>query len=509
MRTLNAFKTQDFSIRRAGPLLLAGAFVLYTLWLAWVGWLDSDDHHHVDGGLGWYRDFPYLPQHHGEFRHLIAIPMGISFRLFGVSEVTLILWQLVYYAATLLLTYLCAGRAFGQRASLLALLVMASLPVFAIQATVVFSDITELFFITLSFWLFVAATRDPENRAMLWVSGAAVGCAWLTRETTIALILTYGLLFLKGWGIQRTRYFLLGAGFAVVVLAEAAFMYSMTGDPLFRYREILSARQTFSYHGEIQGDLFDAVGNVHVSRWLDPILALFVNHEFGILFIMSIPAVLWLLRNPPLSAEARGVARVLVLLGAIWFLASSLMLANMHPRYFTVTAYAASLVCALWIVCGVWPKRRAVAAILGTVLIGVGLMSIYVDNRNPLVGERGLKELLQTHSGVVHTDPETARRAGFLLWLDGLDNRVSMEAPVAGRLYYYNPNRERDLVNAGRDPKAYAPRAEWARVWEKREPERLLAIILRKSGLANKIHPSLYKRLGEPNRAVAAYRVTD
>jgi len=500
---------QGDSSRKAGPLILASAFVLYTLWLAWVGWLDSDDHRHVDGGLGWARDFPYLPQHHGEFRHLITIPMGLAFRLFGVSEVTLILPQIIYYAATLLLTYFWVGRAFGQRSSLLALLIMASLPVFAIQATVVFSDITELFFVVVSLWLFIVAKDRQDSGWLVFVSGVAAGLAWLTRETTIALILTYGVLFLAGWGVPRNRYFIMAAGFLVVVLAEALLMFVMTGDPLYRYAKLLSARQGFSYRGEIQGEVFDGIGNVHVSRWLDPLLALYVNHEFGIIFIIFVPALIWLWRRPQLAGDMLAVARVVSVLGGIWFVAAAVMLANMHPRYFTVTAYSAAIICALWIVYGVWPRRRAIAALLALALVGSGITAIYMDNRNPLVGERGLKEFLLTHQGIVHTDPETARRAGFLLWLDGLEKRVSTDPPPAGSVYYYNPNRERDIKSAKLDPRDYAPRKGWTLLWQKNEPEKLLGVILRKLGIADTIHPSLFKRLSQPNQPVAAYRVAD
>ncbi|MCC6531366.1 MAG: glycosyltransferase family 39 protein [Burkholderiales bacterium] len=498
---------QGGTSKRAGLLLVAGAFVVYTLWLAWVGWLDSDDHRHVDGALGWSREFPYLPQHHGEFRHLITLPMALAFRLFGVSEATLIAPQLLYYVATLALTWFWVGRYFGQRVSLAVLLILASLPVFAIQATVVFSDITELFFVAVSFWLFLAARERADNTALLVVSGVAAGCAWLTRETTIALLLTYAILFLAGWGIPRGRYFLMAGGFLAVVLAEALLMYAMTGNPLYRYMEILSARETFSYRGQHQGELFDGIGNVHVARWIDPLLALYVNHEFGVLFLVVLPALVWLWRRPQLPAPAASIARVLSVLGAVWFIAAAVMLANMHPRYFTVTAYAAAIVCALWIVHGLWPRHWKAAALVGGGVIAAGLMAIYVDNRNPLAGERALKELLQTHPGIVHTDPQTARRAKFLLELDGLDKRVSTDPPPAGSIYYYNPNRERDLRSQGFDPSAYQPRANWAVLWQKQDPERILGVMLKAAGLKDKLHPSLWRRLSEPNRPVAAYRV--
>lgn len=341
------------------------------------------------------------------------------------------------------------------------------------------------------------------------MSGVAAGCAWLTRETTIALLATYGLLFLAGWGMPRRRYWLIVAGFAAVLIAEAAFMYAMTGNPLHRYVKLLSARQGFSYRGEMQGELFDGIGNVHLSRWLDPLLALYVNHEFGLLFFVLVPAVVWLFRRPPLPPSMLTAVRLLGMLGGLWFLASAAMLANMHPRYFTVTAYCAAVICALWICYGLWPNRRWLAIGATAVLILGGLASIYVDNRNPLMGERALKDLLAVEQGVVHTDPETARRAGFLLGIAGLEQRVSTERPVRGDIYYYNPNRERDIKSSGKDPRDYMPQAGWTLIWQQQEQERFSGIVLRKLGLADKLHPSLFRRLSQPNRPVSAYRVGD
>lgn len=497
------------SSTRIVPLLLTGCFVLFSLWLGWVGWLDSDDRRHVEGGLGWFREFPYLPRSHGEFRHLITIPLGLTFRLFGVSEWSLVLPNLMYFAGVLLLTYLWVGRFFGRGVSILAILIIASVPVFVIQTTVVFSDITELFFVALSMWLFLAARDRTDGVGLLVLSGMAVGCAWLTRETTIALIITYGILFLAGQVMPRQRYFLLGVGFAIVVIAEAALMYYLTGNPLYRYQEILSARQEFGYRGPIEGELFDGNGNIHVSRLLDPVLALFVNHESGIIYFVFIPAAIWLWRNPPLSGEMLRVARVWSLLAGVWLIAVPIMLTNMHPRYFTVATYVAAIICAIWIVYGVLPQRRWLAGVLSVSLLASGFLAIYVDNRNPLFGERALKVLLLTQPGIVHTDPETARRSKFLLQLDDLDKRVSPEAPAPGALYYYNPNRERFIRKSGLDPKEFVPPPGWTKVWELEEPPRVLGTILQKASLAEWIHPSLYRRFSQPNRPVAAYRVTD
>ena len=73
------------SYERFYPFLLL-IITFASLTFAWVGWLDSDDKRHVLAGLGWYEQFPYVGPRHPSLRHLIVIPLGMSFRLFGVSD---------------------------------------------------------------------------------------------------------------------------------------------------------------------------------------------------------------------------------------------------------------------------------------------------------------------------------------------------------------------------------------------------------------------------------------
>ena len=65
-----------------GGLLFAALMVAF----AWVGWIGSDDARHIGSALGWYEQFPYLPQGHGEFRHFIPLPAALSFTLFLYSS---------------------------------------------------------------------------------------------------------------------------------------------------------------------------------------------------------------------------------------------------------------------------------------------------------------------------------------------------------------------------------------------------------------------------------------
>lgn len=494
------------SLERAYPLLLV-AITVASLAFAWIGWLDSDDKRHVLAGLGWYNHFPYVGPLHPDLRHPIVIPLGMSFRLLGVNEVSVILPSLLYYAGLLVVTYVLLARFANRHVAFIATALITTLPIFAIQATVVFSDITEAFFVALSLWLFMEATR--AERPLFWLlgAGAAAALGWFTRETVAALILLYGILFLVGYKLPRARYWIMAGGFLPIVALEALAMWGMTGNPIYRYTTMLYSRDNFTKKGEVAGEMFDRVGNVTIHPAIDPLLTLFVNHEFALLFFFAVPIAVWCWRSKALSASERELARIVTVLAALWFLLVALGMINLHPRYFMVSAYAAAIVIAIWLYHMLAGRHRVVAVAAAVLLLGANLAAIYLDNRNPLFGERALRAYLEQHDGDVRTDPVTQRRAEFLLSIDGTAERVSGGLPQPGDLYFHNPNRVAEIRRRDLNPRDYAPDPAWQVVWQAEEDRRIVGVLVEKLGLSPYLDQGLLRRLNAPNLAVAIYRV--
>jgi len=69
-----------------------------------------------------------------------------------------------------------------------------------------------------SYWVFYFACLSKRYRAFVF-SGALAGCGFLTRETSVALLVPYAVLFTIGYG-KRLNYIWMGIGFAVVVGAD-------------------------------------------------------------------------------------------------------------------------------------------------------------------------------------------------------------------------------------------------------------------------------------------------
>ncbi len=111
-------------------------------------------------------------------------------------------------------------------------------------------------------------------------------------------------------------------------------------------------------------------------------------------------------------------------------------------------------------------------------------MGVYIDNRNPLFAERVLVEFLTQTDEVVHTDPETARRGGFLYWVAGVVDRIKAAEPEAGVLFFANPKYTvQGLMVGGNKQKRieglkklapYRPDISWTMLWHKAEDRRLL-----------------------------------
>lgn len=480
-------------------LALAGLMVA----LSWVGWVGSDDARHIGGALGWYNDFPYLPQQHGEYRHFITLPAALSFTLFGISDVSAVLPILIYFFGIIAITLYETNRRVDAATALLCIALLVSLSTFSLRATVVYADIAEAFFVLLSFWCFLRAGERREGRtALLLLAGFLAGAGWLTRETTAALLLFYGLLFLAGFGLPRRLYWVMAIGFFIPVLADALYFWISTGSPLYRYTETIQARVGFRSMNPSAGELFNDIGNVQYHPLIDPLLALLINHEFGLLFFL-IPVVVWgLWKDRAIPPAARKLALLLLALALLWFVVTSFAVTRYHPRYFTVSGYAVALATAIWFTQSLYPRRPRICVCLAGLLMAVGVVGIYVENRNPIFGARTLSQLAAASETTIHSDPNTYRRSHLLLLAEGAESRASPEPPSEGALFLFNPNR---VTNAQRDC-AFRPGGDWEPLKTVEEDSKLVAKVMIGLGLTGLLHPSIERRLLRPNAAVTLYR---
>ncbi len=438
---------QRRAVMAAGAAATALLFVAL-LSVTWVGFIESDDLAYATSAALWQDDFPHLGNSHWGLRHLIVLPIAASYALLGRGEAALLLPTVLYASAIVAMTGLCVRRVAGPTAGVIAALLVATLPVIVTGASLVYSDMIEAFFVLASLWAYWFATRS--GRAGLFLaSGILAGCAFITRETTAALLAFYLVLFLLA--PRRIMDFVrMAAGFLIVLGLDTAWLWVASGDPFWRFtvssRGVAGDNPALA-HFQINAGGLDRHGVIVAPRPIQALLAVFANQQMGLLPWVAVPAAIAIARRPVLGRR-RSAANHFSGLALVWFLLLSYAFTFMWiiPRYQTVAMVALCVPLAIWLAERIGSGAWRLPALLLLAIAGSGAALAMIADRELLFGERGLVAFARTAPpGEIRTDPATLRGAEWLLEVEGLRDRVVAGPCEPGGLCYANPRPRRPL----------------------------------------------------------------
>ena len=498
--------TRSHPALAASLLALAVVLALASLCLTWVGFTESDDVFYAQAAMGWVRQPPFLGDSHWALRHCIVLPMAVLFRLFGQSEAMLVLPSLLYAAGLLALLAHIAWRLHGWLASAFTIAIAGTIPVIATGASLVSTDLPEAFFVIASLWVFHRGLPGPRAAMLLW-SGGLAGFAVITRETAVALLVLYAILFAIGYGGRRRAYPWLALGVAIVVGLDWLYLTSLSGDPLYRWHIALAGvrgdgPQMAGAFATAPG--LDRFGAVDVPRWLKPFAATFANQSFGLFPWLAVPATIWVITGGP--ARARPGSALIGALALTWFVVLGFLLMPwlwVIPRYYAVcTVLAVPLAIALAHAARV--GRRWIACAALALVIGSGTALNLGATTDQMAGERALAGFAPDTPEIIHTDPATEQGARWLLERQGAGDRVSAGLPQAGSLYFYNSRPRRALPA---DWPIRAPPPDWVRVKGFDVPPRWTRILVTAFGLGRVLPAGLIGKLDPPPHVIGIYRV--
>ncbi|AMO72121.1 ArnT family glycosyltransferase [Sphingorhabdus sp. M41] len=488
--------------RRPGAIALFILFLALTAW-AWVGFLGSDDVTYAIGAYGWIEQFPFVGGH-GTIRYPITIPMALSFLTFGHNEYAMVLPSYLAMVALLLCIWRSIVHISGVFAANLSLLLLVTLPLVVVQTTIASVDIVEAFFLFASVLFYARYARGEGRMRDLLFSGMLAGLAFLTRETAIFIAVFYAILFLRGYKFSRVRYLTIAAGFLMIWALEIAYLWIMTGDPLFRFNISMNHDATIDRS-------IDLAGNLIIHPAIDPLLVLLFNQEFMLLFWIGVPLSIWFCFSGP-DTVLRQFARIITLFGTSWFICvgAAVTLLPLNPRYFLITALAIAIVAGialyqLWITKG---RARTAIAIL-FIIVATNLLGIFVENRQPLFGERQLAQIAAQNSEIIYTDPMTRYRADMLLKWENEQAAVIGDIPPDGALFLYNPAKfesSNRFMDADMQT-LLTPKPEWEMVETSEPTPELIVTLTEKTGADRFIPGSIWQKLRYRHQPVTLYRV--
>ena len=493
-------------------LALGAAAVLAAI--HFVGYDGADDRSYALGAEAWLNHFPAVGSDHWATRHTVVLPVAASLALLGHSVFALALPSLLFFAGIIAVNFAYARRHLGDGIASVFALLLAATPAFVVQATYINNDIVEVFFASLSFWLFLEA-RESGRRSTLFWSGFAAGLSFLTRETSLVLVLFFAASALIDRHPARRDYLVLALGFALPVLIEMVYFGAMTGDLLYRYR-LDAGHDAVSRTGEVQlmartGAALDRQGNLSVGVLADPFLMLFVSQKFAVLFWLAIPAAIWAWRNKAASHLRTAVINRVSRLALAWiaFLSLAFPILYLVPRYYAVPAWAGVVILAYTIHFAFKSGHRVVAIGLTALLLAGNALSLYLENTKPRFAEMALTDWLHAHPAArVTVDPDLARRADLLLRYGDEEGRIAAGVPRQGSLYVYSPRNLALCRSTGGCKEAgYVPGRAWQRLDAITGTPRAIGTVLRAIGVAPHLPPEILAKMESPAPGIVIYKV--
>jgi 4-amino-4-deoxy-L-arabinose transferase-like glycosyltransferase len=328
---------------------------------------------------------------------------------------------------------------------------------------------------------------------MLLLAGVALGLAIVSRETAGFAVIAIAVLFAAGFGMRRTAYIAIAIGCIAVVGLDFAYSWWMSGTPFYRASIAL-------HHDATTNRWIDQGASVPIVHPLiDPLTMLLFNRNFGLQLWIGVPLTVWLLRRGALDPSSRRLALSAIVVAAIWtlFAAGLWKQLDLIPRYFLLPALLLSMLAGMALA-RLWERgRHRLATALAVMVIGANLLSLSFDTRNYVMyGECALIDLAGRQPGLIHTDPQTLRRADLLLQWKGLASRVTDTPPASGDLFFLDPSRS-DVT----------PGADW-RLVERDGPSaqvrRWLAAHLVPARL---LSPAQFTKLSQGHADVTLYRL--
>lgn len=490
------------------------AFALLVFNLTGIWYLGSDDTGYIGAARNWAHHFPYVSSFVGDMRHPVILPIAATIALLGDSEFTVCLSTVIFSVGVVLVTYAFLARLTGRPTALLAAAFVCCLPVLDELSTTPNVDIGELFFAASSLLIFYYATLLWDRPAFFFVAGMSAGLALLCRETSAALILFYGLLFLAGFG-RRSSYWIVAAGFMIAYGSEIVFYWAATGDPFYRVRLILHGAATITSTG---GDRVAANGSVdfgnqgifNISPFLDPVLYVLIHPKFALMFSAGIAAFVWSLFEPAERDNRARLVRHFFLFGIVSLLVVEIATHRLAqvPRYRMIATYAMALSAAIWLRSGIWKQYRTAAISMIAVLFLAEFAGSAISNNNPNFALRDLASLALRSKQPVHTDIETLFRGREPYAWAKAQSLVVSDPPRDGDLFFYNPKYRgvRNVRTAAVDEQAYAPKPSWTVVQRFYQPDTVGSLTLRVTGLGRFLPASFKERMRQSEPAVL-YRV--
>lgn len=285
-----AARTPSSSAVHGWAVLGILAFALLLRMVFYTGYFGSDEVTYVEYAFKLLDGDWTVSSYVGANRYGVNLPIAAFAALFGRSEWSAALYAIACSMAEIALVACFAGRLIGQRAALLAALVLACLPTHVHLAGRLMADTPLALMITASFLFFF----DGELRRRPWsyfIAGCAAGFSFWIKPATVFYLLVF-LLYPLVFRRFDHRWLWMVLGFALVILANNLLFLVLTGDAMF----LLKAMSARSASGYLENEAAKGVMHDSPQTYFN-YLFVKVHHTWLLGYLAAIGAFIWLVQR--------------------------------------------------------------------------------------------------------------------------------------------------------------------------------------------------------------------
>jgi 4-amino-4-deoxy-L-arabinose transferase-like glycosyltransferase len=224
------------------PAVLAAALAVRLVFF--TGYFGSDEVTYTEQAVRVLQGEWPRSNYIGAIRLGITFPVSILMWIFGNNEFAANLWSLLCSLGEIALVFLLARHFWGDRAAVLASLVLACTPLHAHYAGRLMADAPLAFFVTLTFFAVFWGDKQ-EKRVWYLVAGVSAGMVWWIKGSVALVFLPVFALYVIREKRLQTKWLLMATGFLTMVLLNGLVFQIMENDFWKHYRMTTSSPAEF------------------------------------------------------------------------------------------------------------------------------------------------------------------------------------------------------------------------------------------------------------------------
>ncbi len=173
--------------------------------------------------------YPSL-EYGSNYRAGLFLPIAFFFSLFGINDVSFILYPLLISLASIVVIYFICKELFNKNVGIIAAILLAFSPFDVIFSTTMTIDIITSFFTALCFYFFIKANNEEglKQKICFILSSLVFFYNYLIKIPTVAIICCYVILTIIDWKSIK-RYAIFYVATAVIFSASFFADYLLTG----------------------------------------------------------------------------------------------------------------------------------------------------------------------------------------------------------------------------------------------------------------------------------------